>query len=72
VHLSTLQWDRPPATYTLIPDIDPLTMSSMLPIAVYGLKVPAGDVMIPATADFPATVSTTATYIVVRCAGVIS
>lgn len=32
-------------------------MSSMLPVAVYGLKVPAGDVMIPAIADFPATVS---------------
>ena len=31
-------------------------MSGMLPVAVYGLKVPAGDVMIPAIADFPATV----------------
>ncbi|KAK4695424.1 FK506-binding nuclear protein, partial [Lecanoromycetidae sp. Uapishka_2] len=30
-------------------------MSSMLPVAVYGLKVPAGDVMIPAVVDFPAT-----------------
>ncbi|MCJ1450825.1 peptidylprolyl isomerase fpr4 [Mycoblastus sanguinarius] len=30
-------------------------MSSMLPVAVYGLKVPAGDVMIPAIVDFPAT-----------------
>lgn len=30
-------------------------MSSLLPVQVYGLKVPAGDVMIPAIADFPAT-----------------
>lgn len=34
-------------------------MSSLLPVQVYGLKVPAGDVMIPAIADFPATVSNT-------------
>lgn len=32
-------------------------MSSLLPVAVYGLKVPAGDVMVPALIDFPATVS---------------
>lgn len=32
-------------------------MSGMLPVALYGLKVPAGDVMVPATIDFPATVS---------------
>lgn len=32
-------------------------MSSLLPVAVYGVKVPAGDVMIPALTDFPATVS---------------
>lgn len=32
-------------------------MSSLLPVAVYGLKVPAGDVMVPASIDFPATVS---------------
>lgn len=31
-------------------------MSSLLPIALYGLKVPAGDVMVPASTDFPATV----------------
>ncbi len=31
-------------------------MSSLLPVAVYGQKIPAGDVMIPATIDFPATV----------------
>ncbi|KAF6228254.1 hypothetical protein HO133_007984 [Letharia lupina] len=30
-------------------------MSSLLPVQVYGLKVPAGDVMVPAIADFPAT-----------------
>lgn len=30
-------------------------MSSLLPVAVYGLKVPAGDVMVPALIDFPAT-----------------
>lgn len=30
-------------------------MSSLLPVQVYGLKVPAGDVMIPAIVDFPAT-----------------
>ncbi|KAL8705515.1 MAG: hypothetical protein Q9201_001390 [Fulgogasparrea decipioides] len=30
-------------------------MSGLLPVAVYGLKVPAGDVMIPAIVDFPAT-----------------
>lgn len=30
-------------------------MSGLLPVAVYGLKVPAGDVMIPAVVDFPAT-----------------
>ena len=32
-------------------------MSSMLAVAVYGLKVPAGDVMVPAAGDYPATVS---------------
>ena len=32
-------------------------MSSMLAVAVYGLKVPAGDVMVPAAVDYPATVS---------------
>ena len=31
-------------------------MAIMLPVAVYGLKVPAGDVMVPALKDFPATV----------------
>lgn len=31
-------------------------MSSLLPVRVYGLKVPAGDVMIAATDEFPATV----------------
>lgn len=35
----------------------PPIMSSLLPFAVYGLKVPAGDVMVPALIDFPATVS---------------
>ncbi|KAL8797651.1 MAG: hypothetical protein Q9195_000003 [Heterodermia aff. obscurata] len=30
-------------------------MAGMLPVAVYGLKVPAGDVMVPALKDFPAT-----------------
>ncbi|KAI4091133.1 MAG: hypothetical protein L6R37_007789 [Teloschistes peruensis] len=29
-------------------------MSALLPVAVYGLKVPAGDVMIPSLVDFPA------------------
>lgn len=29
----------------------------LLPVAVYGLEVPAGDIMVPAIADFPATVS---------------
>lgn len=32
-------------------------MSTMLPVAVYGLEVPAGDMPIPAVPDFPATVS---------------
>ena len=31
-------------------------MSSLLPVAVYGLEVPSGDVLIPAVSDFPATV----------------
>lgn len=31
-------------------------MSGLLPVAVYGLKVPAGDVMVPSIVDFPATV----------------
>ena len=31
-------------------------MSGLLPVAVYGLEVPAGDVMISAVPDFPATV----------------
>ncbi|KAG8532689.1 uncharacterized protein KY384_002566 [Bacidia gigantensis] len=30
-------------------------MTNMLPVGVYGLKVPAGDVLIPATANLPAT-----------------
>ncbi|KAL8937459.1 MAG: hypothetical protein Q9216_004404 [Gyalolechia sp. 2 TL-2023] len=30
-------------------------MSGLLPVAVYGLKVPAGDVMVPSIVDFPAT-----------------
>lgn len=29
----------------------------MLPVALYGLEVPPGDILIPAAADFPATVS---------------
>ncbi|KAL8667461.1 MAG: hypothetical protein Q9202_000677 [Teloschistes flavicans] len=29
-------------------------MSALLPVAVYGLKVPAGDVMIPSLVEFPA------------------
>jgi FK506-binding nuclear protein len=32
-------------------------MSSLLPVALYGLEVPPGEMMIPAAADFPATVS---------------
>lgn len=32
-------------------------MSGLLPVAVYGLEVPAGDHLVPATVDFPATVS---------------
>ena len=31
-------------------------MSALHPIAVYGLTVPAGDVMVPALTDLPATV----------------
>lgn len=31
-------------------------MSGLLPVAVYGLKVPAGDVMVPSLTHFPATV----------------
>ncbi|KAL8715973.1 MAG: hypothetical protein Q9220_000640 [cf. Caloplaca sp. 1 TL-2023] len=30
-------------------------MAALLPVAVYGLKVPAGDVMVPSLLDFPAT-----------------
>ncbi|KAI4173979.1 MAG: hypothetical protein LQ348_006440 [Seirophora lacunosa] len=30
-------------------------MSGLLPVAVYGLKVPAGDVMVPSLTEFPAT-----------------
>lgn len=30
-------------------------MSGLLPVAVYGLKVPAGDVMVPSIVEFPAT-----------------
>ena len=40
-------------------------MTSLLPVAVYGLEVPSGDVIIPAVPDFPATVST-----FVRCSSV--
>ena len=29
----------------------------LLPVAMYGLEVPAGDILIPAVPDFPATVS---------------
>jgi hypothetical protein len=32
---------------------------SMLPVALYGLEVPAGEIMIPAASEFPATVSFT-------------
>jgi hypothetical protein len=32
-------------------------MSGLLPVALYGLEVPAGEIMIPAAAEFPATVS---------------
>lgn len=31
-------------------------MSPLLPVAVYGLEVPAGEVLVPAEIDFPATV----------------
>ncbi|KAI9823573.1 MAG: peptidylprolyl isomerase fpr4 [Thelocarpon impressellum] len=30
-------------------------MTSLLPVAVYGLEVPAGDIIVPAVPDFPAT-----------------
>lgn len=29
----------------------------LLPVAVYGLEVPAGEMLVPALAEFPATVS---------------
>jgi len=32
-------------------------MSSLLPVAVYGLEVPPGDILVPAQFEFPATVS---------------
>lgn len=35
-------------------------MSPLLPVALYGLEVPPGDIMIPAAVDFPATVSISA------------
>lgn len=31
-------------------------MSPLLPVAVYGLEVPPGEVMVPVHAEFPATV----------------
>jgi FK506-binding nuclear protein len=31
-------------------------MSPLLPVAVYGLEVPPGEVMVPAEIEFPATV----------------
>lgn len=31
-------------------------MTSLLPVGVYGLEVPAGDVMVPAQINFPGTV----------------
>lgn len=34
-------------------------MSRLLPVAVYGLEVPPGDVMVPASIDFPATIRIT-------------
>ena len=44
------------------PSLQSPTMSSLLPVQVYGLKVPAGDVMIPAITDFPATVRLRSSY----------
>ena len=41
-------------------------MSNMLPVAVYGLTVPAGDVMISAIVDFPATVGESSDYLHVQ------
>lgn len=41
-------------------------MSALLPVAVYGLKVPAGDVMIPALMDLPATVRFSLTRFMVK------
>lgn len=35
---------------------------SMLPVALYGLEVPAGEIMIPAANEFPATVSFTTVF----------
>ena len=32
-------------------------MASLLPVALYGLKVPAGDVMVPALSNVKSTVS---------------
>ena len=57
-HLSIF---RPPRLFRH-PRSDPqfrcgATMSNLLPVAFYGLEVPAGDVPIPAVPDFPATVS---------------
>jgi FK506-binding nuclear protein len=41
-------------------------MSALLPVALYGLKVPAGDVMIPALMDLPATVRSCLTLILTK------
>lgn len=30
----------------------------LIPVAMYGLEVPCGDILVPAVSDFPATVST--------------
>ncbi|KAK3328828.1 hypothetical protein B0H66DRAFT_487122 [Apodospora peruviana] len=34
-------------------------MASLLPVAVYGVEVPAGEIMVPAAIDFPATIRIT-------------
>lgn len=42
-------------------------MSPLLPVAVYGLEVPAGEVLVPAEIEFPATVRLTLQLLKCRC-----
>ncbi len=54
--LNRERYCKPTANKQRFPRIQLAAMTTLLPVAVYGLEVLPGDVLTPATPEFPATV----------------